>query len=373
MTQEQIPLVDLSWQFEKVWPVVSGQIAEIARSGAFISGEQVAKFEAAYATHVSANHCIGVGNGGDALELALRACSIGVGDEVILPTNSFAATAMSVQRIGAIPHFVDPRELDFLINPEILSTAIGKKTKAIVPVHLFGQMANMQEISAIAKQHGLKLIEDGAQSQGALQNNQNPGMFSDAVATSFYPGKNLGAFGDAGAVTTNDPLIAERIKQLRNYGGIKKYEHVVPGYNSRLDTLQAAVLIEKLKFLTEWNQLRSIAAKRYSQNLESIESIRLPIESPGNYHVWHLFVVRVSNRDEIFKRLSQLGIGVGIHYPDPIHTMNAFAENSKRSGDLNVSESIAGEILSLPIFPGITTHQIDFVCNSLIDSVLAQN
>jgi dTDP-4-amino-4,6-dideoxygalactose transaminase len=159
---------------------------------------------------------------------------------------------------------------------------------------------------------------------------------------------------------------------LRNYGGIKKYEHVVPGYNSRLDTLQAAVLIEKLKYLTEWNQLRSIAAKRYSQNLENIESIRLPIESPGNYHVWHLFVVRVPNRDEIFKRLSQLGIGVGIHYPDPIHTMNAFAKNSKRSSNLKVSEKIAGEILSLPIFPGITTQQVDFVCNSLIDSVLAQ-
>jgi dTDP-4-amino-4,6-dideoxygalactose transaminase len=371
MTQAQIPLVDLSWQFEKVWPVVCDQIAEIARSGAFIGGEQVAKFETAYATYVNANHCIGVGNGGDALELALRACSVGVGDEVILPTNSFAATAMAVERIGAIPHFVDPRDSDFLINPEILSTAIGKKTKAIVPVHLFGQMANMEEISAMAKQHGLKIIEDGAQSQGALQNNLNPGMFSDAVATSFYPGKNLGAFGDAGAVTTNDPLIAERIKQLRNYGGIKKYEHVVPGYNSRLDTLQAAVLIEKLKFLTEWNQLRSIAAKRYSQNLESIETIKLPIKSPGNIHVWHLFVVRVSNRDEVLKRLNQLGIGVGIHYPDPIHTMSAFATKSKRSGDLKVSERIAGEILSLPIYPGITTQQIDFVCNSLIESVLA--
>ena len=372
MTQAQIPLVDLSWQFEKVWPIVSGQIAEIARNGAFIGGEQVAKFEAAYAGYVNANHCIGVGNGGDALELALRACSVGVGDEVILPTNSFAATAMAVERIGAIPHFVDPRESDFLMDSESLAASIGKKTKAIVPVHLFGQMAKMQEISAIAKQHGLKIVEDGAQSQGALQNNQNPGMFSDAVATSFYPGKNLGAFGDAGAVTTNDPLIAERIKQLRNYGGIKKYEHVVPGYNSRLDTLQAAVLIEKLKYLTEWNQLRSIAAKRYTQNLESIESIKLPIESAGNFHVWHLFVIRVSNRDEIFKSLSQLGIGVGIHYPDPIHTMSAFSKNSERSSNLKVSERISGEILSLPIYPGITNQQIDFVCNSLIDSVLAQ-
>ena len=372
MTQTPIPLVDLSWQFEKVWPVVCDQIAEIARSGAFIGGEKVAKFEVAYATHVNAKHCIGVGNGGDALELALRACSVGVGDEVILPTNSFAATAMAIERIGAIPHFVDCRDSDFLIDPEILLAAIGKKTKAIVPVHLFGQMASMQEISAVAKQHGLKIVEDGAQSQGALQNNQNPGMFSDAVATSFYPGKNLGAFGDAGAVTTNDPLIAERIMQSRNYGGIKKYEHVVPGYNSRLDSLQAAVLTEKLKNFTEWNQLRSIAAKRYSQNLERTDSIKLPIESAGNLHVWHLFVVRVSNRDEIFKSLSHLGIGVGIHYPDPMHTMPAFATNSKRSGDLKVSERIAREILSLPIYPGITAQQIDFVSKSLIESVLAQ-
>jgi len=372
MTQPSIPLVDLSWQFEKVWPVVSSQIAEIARSGAFIGGEQVTKFETAYATFVEAAHCIGVGNGGDALELALRACSVGVGDEVILPTNSFAATAMAVERIGAIPHFVDARDSDFLIDTEILSAAIGKKTKAIIPVHLFGQMANMQEISEIAKQHGLKIVEDGAQSQGALQNGKNCGLYSDAVATSFYPGKNLGAFGDAGAVTTNDQLIAERIKQLRNYGGIKKYEHIVPGYNSRLDSVQAAVLVEKLKYLNEWNQLRSEAAKRYSQVLETIDSIRVPKESFGNSHVWHLFVVRVPNRDEIFRRLSKLGIGIGIHYPDPIHMMKAFAQNSKRNGDLKVSERVAGEILSLPIYPGITTEQVDFVSNSLIDAVLAQ-
>jgi dTDP-4-amino-4,6-dideoxygalactose transaminase len=282
---------------------------------------------------------------------------VGEGDEVILPANTFIATALAVSRAGARPVLVDCDRTYQLIDVAAIERRITARTKAIMPVHLFGQMAPIEALVDLAKAKKVLLVEDGAQSQGAVRNGKTSGTIGIAAGTSFYPGKNLGAYGDAGAVTTNSDEIAAKVRALRNYGSEVKYHHPETGFNSRLDTLQAVVLSAKLSRLAGWNEARRKAAGRYSELLAGVSAVELPRTMPGNEHVWHLYVVRVQNRDAVLAKLNAEGIGAGIHYPIPIHLQGAFAHLGHKAGDFPVAERAAAEILSLPMFPEITADQ----------------
>jgi len=360
-----IPLVDLGIQHQQVADEVAAGFARVIGRGAFILGEEVAGFERDFAAFCDARHCIGVASGTDAIELMLRAAGIGSGDEVIVPVNTFIATALAVVRAGASPVFVDCDEDYGLIDVDACAAALGPRTRALLPVHLFGQMAPMAPLERLAREHGLLCFEDAAQSQGARQRGRASGSIGLAAATSFYPGKNLGAFGDAGAVLTSDGTMARRLRALRNYGSEVKYAHPRVGFNSRLDTLQAVVLAAKLARLEAWNAQRREAAARYDALLadgEARGALRRPRTLPGNEHVWHLYVVRVDERDRVLAALHDAGIGAGIHYPHPIHRSGAFASVG---GHFPVAERLAGEILSLPLFPGIRAAQQERVVEAL--------
>lgn len=360
-----IPLVDLKAQLSEIGDEVRAGWNAVLEKTAFILGPDVAELEKEYAAFCGSKSCIGVANGTDALELAMRAIGLGPGDEAIVPANTFIATALAVARTGATPVLVDVDETHQLIDAEKVRAAITPKTKAIVPVHLFGQCAPMEAIDAVAKERNLVVIEDAAQSQGAERNGKRSGALSIVSGTSFYPGKNLGAFGDAGAVTTSDEGVAKKIRALRNYGSEVKYHHPETGFNSRLDTLQAVVLRAKLKRLDGWNQKRREAAARYESMLADVEGVGLPGTLSGNTHVWHLYVVRVQKRDEVLKKLNAAGIGAGIHYPVPVHLQGAFAHLGKKEGSFPVTEKAAKEILSLPMFPEITAGQQEEVVAAL--------
>jgi len=359
-----IPLVDLAAQHATVGAEIEAELARLMRSTAFILGEPVERFEKEFAAFSGAGHCVGVANGTDALELAFRALGIGPGDDVLVPANTFAATALAVARAGARPVFVDCDDRYQLVDVGSARTRVTPNTKAIVPVHLFGQMAPMADVNDIAKSLDLHVVEDAAQAHGARQNDAPPGATTPAATYSFYPSKNLGAYGDAGAVTINDPAIAEALRALRNYGSDTKYEHPVAGFNSRLDTLQAAVLSIKLKHLAGWNEQRRAAAARYDEMLADLE-VRVPETAPGNIHVWHLYVVRAARRDEVLTSLQDQGIGAGIHYPKPLHLQGAFASLGHSPGDFPVAERVASEILSLPLYPEITPEQQERVVDAL--------
>ncbi|MEV8182578.1 DegT/DnrJ/EryC1/StrS family aminotransferase [Specibacter sp. NPDC078692] len=354
---ESIPLVDLQAQQAEIADEIREEIDYILWSAAFIGGPAVARFEKAYAEFTGTRHCVGVGNGTDALELALRATGVRARGEVILPANSFVATAEAVARIGAVPVFVDVDPLHLLIDPEKVADAVGPRTQAIVPVHLFGQLAPMPQIMEIALAAGVPVIEDAAQSQGAQHAGQVSGSFGAAAATSFYPGKNLGAAGDAGAVTTNDPEIAAMVRVLGAHGSSSKYVHDVVGMNSRLDTIQAVVLNAKLQRLPRWNAMRREAAARYSAMLGRVPGVVAPVGRADYEDAWHLYVVQVDNRDAVLAELNAAGIGAGIHYPTPIHLTKAFSYIGKGLGDFPVAEAAASRILSLPLFPHISVKQ----------------
>ena len=364
-----IPLVDLGYQAREIDTEVRTAWESILAKTAFIGGADVGAFESEYATYSSVRHVIGVANGTDALEIGIRALGIGHGDEVIVPTNSFIASALAVARAGATPVLVDCDPVHYLIDPARIEAAITPRTRAIMPVHLYGQLAPMEEICAIAEKHGLRVIEDAAQSQGAIRNGKASGAFGHVTGTSFYPGKNLGAFGDAGAVLTNDDETAKKVRALRNYGSEIKYHHPETGFNSRLDTLQAAVLSAKLKRLDSWNKMRRHAAGLYGQLLSGHSGISTPGTLDGNTHVWHLYVVEVGERDRVLSELNSLGIGAGIHYPTPIHMHGAFSHLGYRVGSFPIAETAAPRILSLPIFPGITEAQVEEVAAALIKAV----
>jgi len=360
-----IPLVDLSFQHTEIATEVAGGFARVIASGAFVLGPDVAAFEREFAAYCDVAHCVGVANGTDAIELALRAVDVGPGDEVIAPANTFVATAEAIVRTGATLVLADCDE-HFLLDPSAAVAAITGRTKAVVPVHLYGQMAPMESY-AVAK--GIHLIEDAAQSQGAIRHGRRSGSVGIVGATSFYPGKNLGAYGDAGAVMTDDAEIAERLRALRNHGGIRKYEHLDIGVNSRLDGLQAVVLSAKLRRLDGWNDERRVAAERYGDLLKALDSVRVPEVVPGNEHVWHLYVVRVPRRDEVLTRLNAVGVRAGVHYPAPIHLLPAFADLGWGPGAFPTAELLAGEILSLPIYPGITPAQQERVVEQLAEAL----
>lgn len=361
----KIPFLDLQASSAEVADEVSQRWKTIVGQADFILGAEVIRFETDFAAYCDSAHAIGVASGLDALKLILRAMDVGPGDEVITAANSFIATALAISSVGAVPVLVDMDDRDFLIDVRAVEGAITPQTKAIIPVHLYGQAADMDPILALARTHGLKVIEDAAQAHGALYKGRTCGSLGDAAAFSFYPGKNLGAFGDGGAVTTNDAALAEKIRMLRNYGSPVRYHHEELGENSRLDTIQAAVLSAKLPHLEDWNTRRRQIVARYAEGLKNIEEIRLPITNNDAQHVHHLYVIRTLQRDELMQYLLERNIGCIIHYPIPIHLQKAYTAMGWKRGDFPVSEAAANEILSLPIFPTMSDDQVDYVVTSV--------
>jgi dTDP-4-amino-4,6-dideoxygalactose transaminase len=365
-----VPLVDLHPQNDTVMEEVLSSFGEICRDGAFVLGAPVVRFEDEYAAFCGVEHCVGVGNGTDALELAMLATGIGRGDEVIVPANTFVATAEAVARVGAQLVVADCAH-DFLIDPGSVATKLTARTRAVVGVDLYGQIAPFDQLREVVG-GDVVLIEDAAQSQGADRHGRAGGSFGSVAATSFYPGKNLGAFGDAGAVTTDDAEIADRVRALRNHGGIERYQHLCIGTNSRLDSLQAAVLSIKLERLKAWNAERSAAAEVYGSLLADLPAVTSPLVREGNSHVWHLYVVRVPRRDAVAAVMGSLGIGTGIHYPTPVHMLPAFAHLGLGAGTAPVAESLSTEIMSLPMYPGITVEQqvrvVDALRSALVET-----
>lgn len=366
-----IPLVDLSLQHAEVAEEVEAGFAEVLSAGDFIGGKAVSAFEQEYADFADARWCVGVANGTDAIEMALRAAGVGHGDEVVVPANTFIATAEAVVRIGARPVFVDVDDDSLLIDPAAVDAAVSDRTRAVVPVDLYGQVAPFEQLPAHLADRGVTVVEDGAQSQGATRHGRRAGTFGDIAATSFYPGKNLGAYGDAGAVVTDDDSLAERVRLLGAHGSPAKYQHTQFGFNSRLDTLQAVVLRAKLRRLHGWNEQRRLAAAAYDEMLAGTPGLRTPMTLPGNEHVWHLYVVRVGRRDEVLAGLQAEGIGAGVHYPVPVHLTPAMGDLGYARGAFPVSERAADEILSLPMFPGITRAQQERVVDVLLSTLRA--
>ena len=361
----QVPFLDLAAQqaeiVDEVVPVWRAQL----ESAGFIGGSEVDDFEREYAGYIGVEHVVGVSNGTDALELAYRAVGIAPGDEVIVPANTFIATAEAVSRIGAVPVFVDVDDEYLLIDPDAIEAAITERTRAIVPVHLFGQTAEMERITPIARAHDLVVIEDAAQSQGARSIAGRAGALSRVAATSFYPGKNLGAAGDAGAVMTNDAEVATLVRNLGAHGSSVKYVHDHIGVNARLDAVQATVLRAKLRRLDGWNAARRAAAARYTGLLSDVAGVRTPAVRPGNEDVWHLYVIRVDERDRVLAELGAAGIGAGIHYPTPVHLTEAYTSLGYRRGQFPVAEAAADRILSLPMFPHLAEGQQERVVAAL--------
>ena len=361
----KIPFLDLQVASAQVADEVSSRWKTIVEQSDFVLGGEVDRFEQEFAEYCACGHAVGVASGLDALKLILRAMDIGPGDEVVTAANSFIATALAISSVGAVPVLVDMDDRDFLIDVRALEKAITPRTKAIMPVHLYGQSADMDSIVEIARKHGLKVIEDACQAHGALYNGRRCGSIGDAAAFSFYPGKNLGAFGDGGAATTNDAALAERIRMLRNYGSPKRYHHDELGENSRLDTVQAAVLSVKLQYLEGWNAARRRIATRYAEGLKNVAEVRLPATNETTEHVHHLYVIRTARRDALMQHLQERGIGCIIHYPIPIHLQKAYASRGWKPGDFPVAEKAANEILSLPLFPTMTDEQVDYVVEAV--------
>ncbi len=349
MTQ-QIPFIDLTTQLAELKPEIDRAFAAIMASGRIMLGPEVSAFEQEWAAWVGAKHAVGVANGLDALVLGLEACGVGPGDEVIVPSNTYIATWLAVSQLGATPVPVEPLEATANLDPAKIAAAITPRTKAVMPVHLYGHPADMAPILAVARTHGLKVVEDAAQCHGAAYRGKRIGAHGDVVAWSFYPTKNLGAIGDAGAITTDDPMIADRITVARNYGARVRYVCEMPGRNSRLDELQAAVLRIKLRHLDTWNARRAVLAARYAQGLAGLPVV-IPVEPPGCTSVWHLYTIRTPRREALRKHLEAAGVGVIVHYPIPPHLQQAYASLGFKRGDLPIAERIHDQVLSLPLHP----------------------
>ena len=360
-----IPFLDLKAPYLELKHEIDEAIARVVSSGWFIGGEEVEQFEADYAHYCGAAHALGVANGLDALYLALRAMDVGPGDEVIVPSNTYIATWLAVSQCGATPVPVEPLAGTYNIDPARIEAAITPATRVILPVHLYGQPADLDPILALARKHGLRVLEDAAQAHGARYKGQRIGAHGDAVAWSFYPGKNLGALGDGGAVTTNDPQLAERIRLLRNYGSRVKYVNEVKGVNSRLDPLQAAVLRVKLRHLDAWNARRQALAAAYLSGLAHHTTLTLPQVPDWADPVWHLFVIRHPQRDALAQRLAEAGIGSLIHYPIPPHRQQAYADAGFAEGAFPLAEAMAGEVMSLPIGPQMGLESVELICTGI--------
>lgn len=358
----QIPFLDLRAGYLDLQSEIDAAVGRVLDSGWYILGPEVSAFEAAFASYCGAAHCIGVANGLDALILSLRALGIGAGDKVIVPSNTFIATWLAVSAVGATPVPVEPDPKTYNIDPERIPEAVSRQTKAIIAVHLYGQPADLDPIAAISRHHGLALIEDAAQSHGATYRDTRIGAHGDAVCWSFYPGKNLGAMGDGGAVTTNSTILRDRIVMLRNYGSREKYVNEDQGVNSRLDPLQAAILSVKLAHLDRWTETRRKLANRY---LERLSGVGLPFVPNWADPVWHLFVIRHPQRDRLMAGLQAEGIATMIHYPIPPHLQEAYAEAGFAAGGFPLAEEIAGDMLSLPIGPHMPLEAQDRVIEAV--------
>lgn len=365
----KVPFLELAPAYAELRDDLDAAYHRVMDSGWYLLGDELTHFESEFAAYCEAAHCVGVANGLDALHLILRAFRIGPGDEVIVPTHTFIATWLAVSYAGATPVPVEPDPRTFNLDPARIERAITPKTRAILPVHLYGQPADMDPILALARAHKLKVIEDAAQSHGARYKSRRAGSLADAAAFSFYPAKNLGAIGDGGAITTNDPDLAERLRALRNYGSRQKYHHECLGFNSRLDDLQAAFLRVKLRKLDEWNARRRAVASRYLAALSSIPSLELPFVPGYAEPVWHIFAVRdarrPSKRDQLQSSLAASGIGTLIHYPIPPHLSGAYSSAGYKPGSFPVAEEIASTELSLPMGPHLSPQQQDSVIDAL--------
>lgn len=361
---ESIPLVDLQAQYSAIQKEIDGAMRRVVESAQFIMGPDVAAFEAEYAAWCNVPYCVGVGSGTAALELSLRVLGVGPGDEVITVAHTFIATAEAISATGAKPVFVDIDPLTYTLDPDAFAAAITAQTRAVIPVHIYGQPADMTRISAIAQQHGIAIVEDAAQAHGATWEGTRAGGFGDAACFSFYPGKNLGAYGDAGAVTTRRQDVATQVRSLRNHGRRTKYLHDQIGFGHRIDTLQAAILRAKLPFLHDWTQARRALAARYNELLTNTEVV-LPYVAPAADPVWHLYVIRTAQRDEMLKQLERQGISAGVHYPVPLHLQPAYAELGYQLGSLPVTEAVAASCLSLPLYPEMSESQQERVASSV--------
>lgn len=361
----KVPFLDLKAPYRGLKAELDAAYHRVMESGWYILGKEVEAFEREFADYCGVSHCIGVGNGLDALHLIMRGYGIGPGDEVIVPSNTYIATWLAVSHAGAIPVPVEPDERTYNVNPKLIEAAITNKTRAIIAVHLYGQPADMDAINTIAKKHNIKVIEDAAQAHGALYKRRKAGSLGDAAGFSFYPGKNLGALGDGGAVTTNDTGLAEKVRVLRNYGSEKKYLNSVKGYNSRLDELQAAFLRVKLPRLDEDNAKRAEIAAQYSKFLNEIPNLILPYIPEWSTPAWHLYVVRSIQRDTLQKTLHDKDIETMIHYPIPPHLQRAYVELAYKKGCLPKAEAIHKDVLSLPMGPHLLEDNMTKICTAI--------
>lgn len=354
----KIPFLDFAPMHESIKGEMEGTFASVYASNWFVMGKNLEQFEKEYACFSGTKFSVGVSNGLDALILSLVALGVGNGDEVIVPSNTYIASALAVTHVGATPVFVEPQENTFNIDPRKIEAAVTGRTKAILPVHLYGQSCEMTEIMDIARKHGLSVVEDNAQSHGAKFNGRLTGSWGDLNGTSFYPGKNLGALGDGGAVTTDSETLANKVRTLRNYGSTEKYYNEVIGFNNRLDELQAAFLSVKLPHMDNWTAQRQRSAAQYLTELEGVGDLILPVTHMLATHVYHLFVIRTDKRDELQQHLLAEGIGTLIHYPLPPHLQKAYEQLGHARGDFPIAERMAESCLSLPMYPGLTHQQV---------------
>jgi dTDP-4-amino-4,6-dideoxygalactose transaminase len=359
-----IPFLDLKAQYSQIKPEIDAALARVVSSGHFVLGPEVTAFEGRFANYCRTAHCRAVNSGTSALHLALLAAGVGPGDEVITVSMTFVATTAAILYSGARPVFVDVDPVTWTMDPGLIEAAITPRTKAIVPVHLHGLMADMDPIMAIARRHGLVVIEDAAQAHGAEYRERRAGSIGDLGCFSFYPGKNLGAYGEGGALVTDRPDLARRVSLLRDWGQEAKYDHIIPGYNYRMDEIQSAILTVKMDYIERWTEARRSLAERYDALLSDLPFAR---PQPPRYtrHVYHVYAVRLQRRDDALTLLRDAGIGSGIHYPVPVHLQRAYAELGYRAGDFPVTEMLANELLSLPIYPEMLLEQADEVVSTL--------
>jgi len=368
----KVPFLELKTQYESIKDDINAAINDVIEKTAFAGGPFVKKFEDEFAAFCGTQQCIGVGSGTDALWLALLGLGIGPGDEVITVPNTFIATTEAISFCGARPVFVDVEDKTYTMDPALVEKTITPKTKAIIPVHLFGQMADMDPIMEIARKHGLFVIEDACQAHGAEYKGKMAGTIGDAGCFSFYPGKNLGAYGEAGAVVTNNADLDNKIRMLRDHGQAKKYYHGLIGWNARMDGIQGAILSVKLKRLPGWNEARRNNAKLYNDLLRKVDGLVPPSEAPYSKHVYHLYVIRVKNRDALIAALAKKDVYCGIHYPITIHLQDAYKFLGKGKGSFPVAEESASEFVSLPMYPELTQEMIEYAVKELKESMSAR-
>jgi dTDP-4-amino-4,6-dideoxygalactose transaminase len=365
----QVPFLDLKSHHAPMLDEINGAMRDVVESNAFAGGPFVERFEEDFAAYCNSAYALGVGSGTEALWLALIALGVGPGDDVITVPNTFMATAEAITYCGANPIFVDVDERTYTMDPEALPKALTVRTKAIIPVHLFGQPADMEPIVKFARDRGLFVIEDACQAHGAEYKGRKAGTLGDAACFSFYPGKNLGAFGEAGAVVTDNAELQEKIRILRDHGQARKYHHTLVGWNCRMDGIQAAVLRVKLRYLEKGNQLRRSHAAYYSRALSGVDEVVEPVQGADMRHVYHVYAIRVQERDEVMRLLSEKGIGSGVHYPIPVHLQEAYRSLGYGRGDFPIAERCAAEFLSLPMFPELTTAQLEIVVQGVKEAV----